>query len=398
MTHARDDHILTINSGSSSLKGALFAMGESETLKLSARIERIGLPDGHFQIKDGDGQILVENHANFPDHAVGLKTFLKWLQKRENDLDAVGHRVVYGGQHFAEPRRITPKVEEALAKLKRLDPDHLPRELEAIRTVRRSYPNLRQVACFDTAFHRHMPQVAQMYPLPRQPWSDGVRRFGFHGLSYEFLVGDLDRVASVKTADRRMIIAHLGNGASMAAIRDGKSIDTTMGFTPTGGLMMGTRSGDLDPGVILFLLENRGLSPTAIRDLVNRQAGLLGASGITSDMRDLLAKERENTQAGEAVALFCYQAKKFLGALIAVLGGLDTLIFTAGIGESAPPIRWRICEGMEFLGIRLDSVRNEQNAAIISHDNSPVTVRVMKTNEELMIARHTRCLIHSKKK
>jgi acetate kinase len=195
-----------------------------------------------------------------------------------------------------------------------------------------------------------------------------------------------------------MIIAHLGNGASMAAIRDGKSIDTTMGFTPTGGLMMGTRSGDLDPGVILFLLENRGLSPTAVRDLLNRQAGLLGASGITSDMRDLLAKERENTQAGEAVALFCYQAKKFLGALIAVLGGLDTLIFTAGIGESAPPIRWRICEGMEFLGIRLDSVRNEQNAAVISHDNSPVTVRVMKTNEELMIARHTRCLIHSKKK
>jgi acetate kinase len=398
MAHARDDRILTINSGSSSLKGALFLMGESETLKLSARIERIGLPNGHFLVKDGDDQILTENHANFPDHAIGLKTFLKWLQKRENNLDAVGHRVVYGGQHYAEPQRITPKLEKTLAKLKRLDPDHLPRELEAIRTVRRSYPNLRQVACFDTAFHRHMPQVAQIYPLPRQLWSDGVRRFGFHGLSYEFLVEDLNRVAGVKAADRRMIIAHLGNGASMAAIRGGKSIDTTMGFTPTGGLMMGTRSGDLDPGVILFLLENRGLSPTAVRDLVNRQAGLLGASGITSDMRELLAKEMANPQAAEAVALFCYQAKKFLGALIAVLGGLDTLIFTAGIGESAPPIRWRICEGMEFLGIRLDSVRNERNASIISRGDSPVTVRVMKTNEELMIARHTRSLIHSKKK
>lgn len=397
MTHAHDYRILTINSGSSSLKVAVFSMGKKETLTLAGRIERIGLRGGHFQIKDGDGHVLVEKHADLPDHATALKNLLAWLQKRQQCLDAVGHRLVHGGQHYTKPQRITPKMEKALASLKRLDPDHLPHELEAIKTVRRSYPNLTQFACFDTAFHRHMPQVAQMLPLTRNLWRAGIRRFGFHGLSYEFLMNELARVAGAKIANSRVIIAHLGNGASMAAIAGRKSLDTTMGFTPTGGLMMSTRSGDLDPGVILYLLEAEGLSTSTVNDLVNRQSGLLGVSGISSDMRDLFAKKADNLHAVEAVALFCYQTRKYLGALTAVLGGLDTLIFTAGIGEHMPSIRWRVCEGMEFLGIRLDSPRNEHDAAIISRDDSPVTVRVMKTDEELMIARHTHNLIRSKR-
>ncbi len=396
MTH--DKRILTINSGSSSLKVALFCMGDSETRQLSGSIERIGLPDGCFRIRDDDDKILVEKHANFATHAAALTAFLHWLQKREDSFDAVGHRIVHGGQYCTEPRRITPKFERALAKLKHLDPDHLPHELKAIKSVRRSYPNLQQVACFDTAFHCDKPQVAQVYPLPRKLWHDGVRRYGFHGLSYEFIVSEMARVTDAQNNDSRTVIAHLGNGASMAAIRGGKSIDTTMGFTPVGGLMMSTRSGDLDPGVMLYLLREKRVSPSRLSDLVNRRAGLWGFSGISSDMGDLLALEKRNSQAAETVALFCYQTKKFLGAMTSVLGGLDTLIFTAGIGENAPAIRWRICENLDFLGIRLDSTRNKRNAPIISCDGSPVTIRVMKTNEEVMIARHTRAVIQKNEK
>jgi acetate kinase len=398
MTHADIRRILTINSGSSSLKVAVFLMGTKATRTLSGRIERIGLRRGHFQIKDGDGHVLVERHADLPDHTTALKIVLTWLHQQKQGLDAVGHRLVHGGQHYTKPQLITPTMETALATLKRLDPDHLPHELEAIKTVRRSYPNLKQFACFDTAFHRQMPQVAQILPLTRNLWRAGVRRFGFHGLSYEFVMHELVRMAGAKTANRRVIIAHLGSGASMAAVAGGKSLDTTMGFTPTGGLMMSTRAGDLDPGVILYLLEAEGLSTSTVRDLVNRQSGFLGVSGISSDMRDLFAKKADKLHAAEAIALFCYQARKSLGALTAVLGGLDTLIFTAGIGEHMPAIRRRICEGMEFLGIRLDSSRNDHHAAIISRDGSPVTVRVMKTDEELMIAQHTHHLIQSRRK
>lgn len=393
MTHAHDNRILTINSGSSSLKIALFLMGEKETMELSARIERIGLSAGRFQIKDGKGRILAEEHPHLPDHDAAFHRFLKWLQKRNACLTAVGHRVVHGGLHYDQPELITLRMEKVLEKLEPLDPDHLPHELKAIKTLRRLYPELPQVACFDTAFHRHMPSVAQRYPLPRNLWRDGVRRFGFHGLSYEYLLHELARVAGAKAAHGRVIIAHLGNGASMAAIRGGKSMDTTMGFTPTGGLMMSTRSGDLDPGVMLYLLGGKRLSSSSVSRLVNRRAGLLGVSGISPDLRDLFSKSANNPHAAEAIELFCYQARKYLGALAVALGGLDTLIFTAGIGENMPAIRRRICKHLEFLGIRLDSARNERNAAIISRAASPVTVRVMTTNEELMIARHTRHLV-----
>jgi acetate kinase len=391
VTDGQDTRILTINSGSSSLKVALYHMGRSERLMLTGRVERIGLRAGLFQTRDAEGEVLIEQNLELPDHDAALKVLFNWLQSYApgRDLHAVGHRVVHGGPSYSQPHLITSKLVATLKDLVPLAPNHLPHEIKAIQAVSRSYPTLTQVACFDTAFHRHMPALAQLYALPRHVWQAGVARYGFHGLSYEYIVQELGKEASAEVADGRVIIAHLGNGASMAAVRGGKSVDTTMGLTPTGGLMMSTRSGDLDPGVILYLLEEKGMRPSAVNDLLNKQAGLLGVSDISSDMKDLLAKKAENPYAADAVNLFCYQAKKFLGALAAVLGGLDTLVFTAGIGQNAPTIRGCICQDLSFLGIHLDPSRNDANAPIISHDDSPVTVRVMRTDEELMIARHT---------
>jgi acetate kinase len=300
----------------------------------------------------------------------------------------VGHRVVHGGSTYSEPCLITDQVMADLRRLVPLDPDHLPQALAAIESVGRAFPAIPQAACFDTAFHRHMPRVAQMYALPRDLWEAGVRRYGFHGLSYEFIMREL-RALDAAAADGRVIVAHLGNGASMAAVRAGVGIETTMGFTPTGGLVMGTRPGDLDPGVLLYLLQSRGMDAAALSTLVNRQAGLLGVSGASGDMRDLLGKAGDDARASEAIDLFCYQARKFLGALAAALDGLDTLVFTGGIGEHAAVVRERICADMTFLGLLLDPARNARHAPIISEDGAPVTIRVMATDEDVMIAEHT---------
>ncbi len=383
--------ILTINSGSSSLKYSLYQMGQGETRALAGEIERIGLRGGVFRMRDGQGETLLEEHPELPDHEAALKILLGCLGKRFPDqrLDAVGHRVVHGGVKYCQPCLITPEVLIGLDEIVRLAPEHLPHELKAIRAVQQHYPGLPQVACFDTAFHRHMPELAQRYPLVRSLWHEGVRRYGFHGLSYEYIVENLRRVAGAEAADARVIVAHLGNGASMAAVRGGQGVDTTMGFTPAGGLMMGTRSGDLDPGVLVYLLVEKGRTPATVDYLVNQRSGLIGVSGSSSDVRDLLGREAEDPHAAEAIELYCYLARKHLGALAAVLGGLDTLVFTAGVGTYAPTIRARICRGMEFLGIRLDAERNAANAAVISAADSPATVRVMKTDEESIIARHT---------
>lgn len=382
--------VLTINSGSSSLKFSVYQMGPAETLMFSGSVERIGLKASRFHVRGADGKTLVDEHRDLPDHDAACAILLDWLQGRlpERRLEAVGHRVVHGGPQYNQPHPITPELLATLETLVRLAPEHLPHELLAIRALERRYPALRQVACFDTAFHRHMPEVAQRYPMPRSLWQEGVRRYGFHGLSYEYILQKLAQEAGREAAAGRVIVAHLGNGASMAAIRGGVGIDTTMGLTPAGGLMMGTRSGDLDPGVLLYLLREKGRSPSTLDYLVNQRAGLIGVSGTTSDMRDLLAQEAGDRHVAEAIELYCYQAQH-LGALAAVLGGLDTLVFTAGVGENAPAIRDRICQGLEFLGIHLDTARNEANAPVISRDGSPATVRVLKTDEELMIARHT---------
>lgn len=383
--------ILTVNSGSSSVKFSLYHMGQAEERQLRGAIERIGLKSGSFRVADAAGETLSEKHYDLPDHDAAFDLLFSWLQSFSSglSLDAVGHRVVHGGNRFLRPHMVTKEVMRQLGQLTPLAPDHLPHELKAIKAVERSYPSLAQVVCFDTAFHRHMPDVARMYPLPRFLWNEGMHRYGFHGLSYEYIMGELDKEAGPEVAGGRIIVAHLGNGASMAAVREGKSLDTTMGFTPAGGLMMGTRPGDLDPGVILYLLQEKGFRPSTVSDIVNQQAGLQAVSGMTPDMKELLKAEATETHAAEAVALFCYQAKKFAGALSAVLGGLDTFIFTGGIGENAPEVRERICHGLEFLGITIDRPANRANKGVISGPDSRVTVRVMKTDEELMIARHT---------
>jgi acetate kinase len=388
--------ILTINSGSSSIKFGLYSMGEMETGVLSGSVVGIGSGSGMFCVSDANGKVMIENRLHSLEHREALKKIIEWLQSSPDayHFDTVGHRLVHGGSKFSRPHLITPDLIETLDELMPFAPDHLPHEINAIKVFKRSYPDIKQVACFDTGFHREMPRVAQVYALPGYLWREGVLRYGFHGLSYEYILGELSKEAGVGASKGRVIIAHLGNGASMVGVKGGESMDTTMGFSPAGGLVMSTRSGDLDPGVILYLLKEKKLGFSAVNRMVNKEGGLLGVSGISSDVKDLLDAEGKNPRAGEAIALFCYQAKKFLGALAAVLGGLDTLIFTGGIGENAPFIRWRICENMEFLGIRLDPGRNDANSRIISREGDVVTVRVMKTDEELMIARHTFNVLH----
>jgi acetate kinase len=383
--------ILTINSGSSSIKFGLYRMGRAETVVLSGSVVGIGLGSGRFYVRDGDGKIIIENRLQPLEHPEALKELVEWLQSNPGayHFDTVGHRLVHGGRKFRRSHLITPDLIETLDELMPFAPDHLPHEINAIKVFKHSYPDIKQVACFDTGFHRDMPRVAQIYALPGALWREGVLRYGFHGLSYEYILGELTKEAGGEASKGRLIIAHLGNGASMVAIKGRKSMDTTMGFSPAGGLVMSTRSGDLDPGVILYLLKEKRLGFSAVNRMVNKEGGLLGASGVSPAIKDLLDAEAKNPHAAQAVELFCYQAKKFLGALAAVLGGLDTLIFTGGIGENAPSIRRRICENMEFLGIHLDPGRNDANAPTISGGGNGVTVRVMKTNEELMIARHT---------
>ncbi len=390
--------ILTINSGSSSIKFSLYPIGEGEMLVLAGSLGGIGLGSGKFRANDGEGRSLLARPLQLKNHSAALQELIQWMRSNSIALgfEAVGHRLVHGGSRFNRTHLITSQLMATLDELIPYAPDHLPHEIEAIRVFLDSYPEVKEIACFDTAFHQTMPRVAQIYALPGDLRQHGVIRYGFHGLSYEYLLGELRKEAGKEASEGRIIMAHLGNGAIMAAIRGGRSLDTTMGFSPAGGLVMSTRSGDLDPGVILYLLKEKGLDVPALNQMVNKEGGLLGVSGSSSAMERLLEREAKDRRAAEAVELFCYQARKFLGALAAVLGGLDTLIFTGGIGENAPSIRGRICEGMEFLGIHLDPARNEAGEPIISGDHSPTTVRMIKTNEELMIARHTYELIGRK--
>ena len=387
--------ILTINGGSSSIKFALFEADRSFRRTLDGKIERIGLPESTFTVKSLNKVESFSREVTAPDHMAAVALLMDWIEERfeHGSLTAVGHRVVHGGPKYTKPQRVTREIMKELRDLEPFDPEHLPEEILLTEAFHRRFPDLLQVACFDTAFHHDMPRVARMLPIPRRYDTRGVQRYGFHGLSYSFLMEELERLAGPKVVRGRVILAHLGNGASLVAVQDGKPIDTSMGLTPTAGIPMSTRSGDLDPGIIWYLARTEKMSPKQFNEMVNFQSGLLGVSETSSDMRDLLGREKEDRRASEAVALFCYQVKKWIGAFAAALGGLDTLIFTGGIGENASLIRWRICEGMEFVGLSLDPSLNDVNAAIISRKDSPVTVRVMKTDEELMIARDTYNLI-----
>jgi acetate kinase len=285
------------------------------------------------------------------------------------------------------PEIVTQELLDELHRIRPYDPEHLPREIELIEAFRQRHPQLPQLACFDTAFHCDMPRVAKLLPIPRRYDAKGVQRYGFHGLSYAYLMEELARFGDPAATNGRVILAHLGNGASLAAVRDGQSIDTSMGFTPAAGLVMSSRTGDLDPGLVSYLARTEHMSATKFQEMVTNESGLLGISEISSDVRELLARESEDVRAAEAVALFCYQAKKWIGSFAAALGGLDTLVFAAGIGENAPIIRTRICEGLGFLGVELNEVRNAENASLISTKGGRVAVRIIRTDEELMIAR-----------
>lgn len=380
--------ILIINGGSSSIKFALYDVEEPLKRRLYGKVDRIGLSGTNLTFHDQDGKPQASRSLAVSDHKSAANFLIDWLEKQGGfaSVGAVGHRVVHGMQHTA-PELVTQELLDELHSIRPYDPEHLPREIELIEAFRKRYPKLPQVACFDTAFHRTMPRVSRMLPIPRRFDAKGIQRYGFHGLSYAYLMEELAHLGDPAASKGRVILAHLGNGASMAAVLDGRSIDTSMGFTPTAGLVMSTRSGDLDPGLAPYLARTEQVSTQQFYDMVNHESGLLGISETSSDMRDLLDRETQDVRAAEAVAMFCYQARKLVGAYAAALGGLDTLVFAGGIGESAPVIRARICESLEFLGIELEEKQNAANAGVISAAAGRVTVRVIRTDEELTIAR-----------
>ena len=383
-----DPLILTINGGSSSIKFALYQINEPPMRLLHGKIDRIGLKDSTLTFDDKNRNRKGILKVEAADHRSAVEFLTDWLEQQNSfsSVKAAGHRVVHGMEH-TQPEYITQELLNELHRISPYDMDHLPAEIELIEAFRLSHPKLPQVACFDTAFHCTMPRVAKLLPIPRRFDAMGIRRYGFHGLSYAYLIEELARVAGKKAAQGRVILAHLGNGASLAAVCKEKSIDTSMGFTPAGGLTMGTRPGDLDPGVAWYMMKSENLSPKQFNNLINHDSGLLGISETSSDMHDLLALETQDVRAAEAVALFCYQVKKWIGAFAAALGGLDTLVFAGGIGENAPLVRERICEGLSFLGVELNESRNAETADVISTDDSRVAVRVIRTDEEQMIAR-----------
>jgi len=380
--------VLTINGGSSSVKFAVYEVGETPQRRFGGKIDRIGLSGTNLIVSDSNGRPQEPQSLPATDHRKAADFLLDWLEEQPvfASVKAAGHRVVHGMNH-AEPERITPALLAELHRITPYDPDHLPGEIALIEAFRKRHSKLPQMACFDTAFHRTMPRVARLLPIPRRYEERGVQRYGFHGLSYAYLMEELARLGDPAATKGRVILAHLGNGASLAAVRDGKSVDTSMGFTPAAGLVMGSRSGDLDPGLLSFLSRSDQMTSAQFEQMVNHESGLLGVSETSSDMRDLLGRETQDVRAAEAVALFCYQARKWIGAYTAALGGLDTLVFAGGIGENAPVVRARICEGLEFLGIELEEKQNAANEGVISKAAGRVTVRVIRTDEELTIAR-----------
>lgn len=377
--------ILTINGGSSSFKFGFYKNDEPPWRCVFGKLERNRLHGTTLTLTDEE-EVCVPFPIADGDSATAV--FVNWLEKQDDfqSVLAVGHRVVHGMER-TEPEVVTQELIAGIQRISPFAPQHLPFEIDLIETLRRRHPKLMQVACFDTAFHQTMPRVAKLLPIPRRFDAKGVRRYGFHGLSYAYLMEELARLGDPASKAGRVILCHLGSGASLAAVRDGKSIDTSMSFTPASGMVMSTRSGDLDPGLVNFLARTENMSPTEYDQMANLESGLLGVSETSSDMRELLDLEKQDVRAAEAVELFCYQAKKWIGSFAAALGGLDTLVFSGGIGENSPVVRTRICEGLGFLGVELDSARNAKSAAVISSDAGRATVRVIPTDEELMIAR-----------
>ena len=382
--------ILTVNAGSSSIKFALYDVDGEPQRRLWGKVDRIGLSGPTLTVKDiaKDEQNSYVLTAAESGDVIGF--LIDWFTEHVclESLRGIGHRVVHGMQ-YTESQPVTPALMSELNSISSYAPEHLPRAIELIERCGGRFPHVTQVTCFDTAFHHTMPRVARQLPIPRRFDKMGIRRYGFHGLSCSFLMQELVRTAGAETGQGRVIIAHLGNGASLTAVHTGKSVDTSMGFTPAAGLPMGTRPGDLDPGVAWYLMQVEHLTPQEFGHMINHESGLLGISQVSSDMRELLARQASDAQAAEAVELFCYQGRKWIGAFAAVLGGLDTLIFSGGVGEKSPEIRSRICARLGFLNIELDEEANAESAPVISVESKPVTVRVIPTNEEIVIATDT---------
>lgn len=381
--------VLTINGGSSSIKFAVFETGAATIRRLHGKIDRIDGRETTLSFTDLAGGEKESQPIGEMDHRAAESFLLDWLDQRIGlaSLKAIGHRVVNGGARYGAPQPVTNELMDELRRISAYAPEHLPSEIAPIELFSARAPTLAQVVCFDTAFHQNMPRVAKILPIPRRYWALGVGRLGFHGLSYEFLVEELTRVAGEEAASGRLILAHLGNGVSLSAVRGGRGIDTTMGFSPAAGVPMGSRTGDLDPGLLIFFAQTEGMTIERFHRMVNHEAGLLGVSETSSDLRDLLDREADDVRASEAIDLFCYQIRKSIGALAAALGGLDTLVFTGGIGENSPVVLARICTDLDFLGIHLDARRNDNNEPVISMDADHVSVRVVATDEELMVAK-----------
>jgi len=394
VTASLQRRVLTMNRGSSTLKSALYEGGNREELLLSIIVDESGVSGRHLRIQEPSGTTLLNSLVDSEQPNAALETTFAWLGERGflSELGAAGHRLVHGGSQYSQPEKITPQFLLDVEQLVPLDPDHLQAAIRGIKFIAEKFPELPQVACFDTAFHRSIPKIARMYALPRAFSDQGIVRYGFHGLSYEYIMSELKTLEG-ELSNGRVIIAHLGSGASIVAVKEGKSVDTSMGFTPLEGLVMSARSGDVDPGALLYLLEQKKISAKELDTILNKKSGLLGVSASSGDMRLLLEGMEQDVHAEEAVNLFCYRVKKYIGAYAAVLGGLDLLVFAGGIGEHAPLVRERICDGLDFLGVRLDGSNNEANEALISASQSRVTVRVINTNEDLMIVRHVRSVL-----
>jgi acetate kinase len=381
-------NVLAINGGSSSIKFALYEANEVLRKKFEGSIERIGLPNAFLRVKGIDGADNFSKDIDAGDQKQAVGFLMDWIEKRigADALSAVGHRIVQGGPKDSETQLVTKELLDDLYLYEALDPEHLPQELMIIEAFIYRFPDTPQVLCFDTAFHHDMPRVAKILAIPRRYEAKGVRRLGFHGISYSFLMRELVQIAGKDAFPSRVILAHLGSGASLAAVENGKSIDTSMGFTPSAGLVMGTRCGDLDPGLNYYLARTEGTDASQFQHMVDYESGLLGISETSSDMKDLLLHESSDVRAKEAIEVFCYQTKKWIGSYSAALGGLDTLVFAGGIGENVPVIRSRICKGLEFLGVDIDENLNKANEGIISKKMGKVAVRIIRTDEEFMIA------------
>jgi acetate kinase len=398
-TAAKRCCVLILNAGSSSVKFALFSADQRPLRHLSGAVEGIGLDQGRFHAKEDVGNVWIDDRRHVSNQEEAIELVLSAMERHRAGwrVLAVGHRVVHGGPDCDCPKLVTEELESELKKLIPLAPLHQPHNLAGIAAVRARRPHLPQIACFDTAFHQTLPKVARMTSLPRDIVGHGIRRYGFHGLSYEFIVDELRRKHGAAAMKGRVVVAHLGNGASMAAIKDGRSVETTMGFSTLGGLPMGTRCGDIDPGIVLYLMMEKGLSAEAVQHILYERSGLLGISETSADMQELLS-QADRPQVIEAIAYFSARARSHIGSLAATLGGLDRLVFTGGIGANSPEIRERICEDCEFLGIDLDLGRNHDGAQIISKANSRVHIHAMPTDEEFVVARQTVALALSRER